>query len=135
MRTMTIGRTTVARSYFPRIALFALTMAAVCLVAVESAGQGGRTGPAATGALPQPSLSAEKEAIVREFVASDKPIPVKTAETPEVGGIAPNGIELLPLGSVGARVPELARLKYFLGERNTIVLVNPDNREIAYVVK
>jgi hypothetical protein len=113
------------------MALFALAMAATCLVAAEGVAQGGRT----TGTVPKPSLTADKETIVKDFVAQDKPIPVKTAETPEVGGIAPNGVELLPLGSVGARVPELARLKYFLGERNTIVLVNPDNREIAYVVK
>ena len=94
------------------------------------------TGPAGRAkAGPGPELSAEKQKAVREFVTVDKPIPIKTSETLEVGEIAPNGIELLPLGGVGARVPEVARLKYFLSDRNVIVLVNPDNREIAYVIK
>jgi hypothetical protein len=85
-------------------------------------------------ALAQPILTPETESFIREFVAKDKPKPVKVTGQLAVGQPAPNSAELLPLEGLSDRAPALLAYRYFVADDKRIVIVDPRNRNIIHII-
>ena len=85
-------------------------------------------------AIAQPILTPETETAIRDFVAKDKPKPVKVTGQLAVGEPAPNSAELLPLEGLSERAPALLAYRYFIADDKRIVIVDPRDRKILHII-
>jgi hypothetical protein len=83
------------------------------------------------------NLTQEQRFIIKEIVFKDLNIPKARADAPEkIGDAVPQNIVLHPMPPVLAeKVPQGRSHSFFVKEDNAIVLVSPNDRRVADVIR
>ena len=83
------------------------------------------------------NLTQEQRFIIKEIVFKDLNIPKARADAPEkIGDTVPQNIVLHPMPALLAeKVPQGRSHSFFVKEDNAIVLVSPNDRRVADVIR
>jgi hypothetical protein len=130
---VTVG-TNSARLKAILVAAAATTIIALCVWTVQVQAQ---TTTPAIGPTPRTiNLTVEQGFIIREIVLKDLNVPKAKPDAPEtIGDKVPESVELYAIPpDVAEKVPQVKTHMFFV-KGDTIILVGPSDRLVAYVIK